>query len=492
MDAGSNQGPGDNMPTFDLTNGDDVFTDPPGFDTVNALDGNDVVTVEYEDLTDNTVNGGLGSDRLVLDLRNSQGVILAAPLPNPGQGGYDGQALGLGFIFASAIAFTSIEHFTIYGSALVDSITTAGGDDIVEGGADADQISTGAGKDRLDGGTGDDSLTGGAGRDTYVVDSLGDTLTELANEGRDLVLASLTWTLADHFEDLTLTGGADLDGTGNAGANAINGNGGANDLTGLDGNDVLKGHGGVDNLVGGNGADRIDGGSGADAMTGGANSDHYFVDDSGDVVTELAGEGNGDRVQSNVFSYTLPDHVEDLTLLGGATVGTGNGGNNILTGHGGGNILDGGGGNDILYGLGGADVLTGGADGDVLKGGDQNDNLDGGLGRDRLFGGAGADSFTFSVAAGSADRDRINDMDPFNDLIRLDTSVFTGISGGVLGADAFESGAAALDAEDRILYDSATGNLYYDADGTGGAAVALLFAVVTAGLPLTHDHFLGF
>ena len=127
-------------------------------------------------------------------------------------------------------------------------------------------------------------------------------MVELGGEGIDKVSSAISYALGDNVENLTLTGAA-LDGTGNA----------------------------LDNVIEGNGlGNRLDGGLGADAMAGGAGDDTYFVDQAGDSVSELSGEGT-DTVSSGI-SYTLGDNVENLVLTGAAADGTGNGLDNLLTG----------------------------------------------------------------------------------------------------------------------------------------------------------------
>ncbi|WP_397419947.1 S8 family serine peptidase, partial [Phenylobacterium sp.] len=188
----------------------------------------------------------------------------------------------------------------------------------------SDTIQASGGGDTLDGGTGADSLVGGTGSDNYYVDDAGDLILELPGEGDDQVFSSLTFALPSEVERLTLTSAGAVNGAGNGLANVITGGSGDNWLEGAGGNDSLSGIGGADTLLGGTGSDTLDGGSGADSLAGGAEDDVYLVDDAGDVVLELAGEGD-DLVLSAV-TYSLPSEVERLTLTSAGTVnGGGNG-----------------------------------------------------------------------------------------------------------------------------------------------------------------------
>jgi Ca2+-binding RTX toxin-like protein len=199
----------------------------------------------------------------------------------------------------------------------------------VIGSSVGDSLTGDSGNNRLDGGAGADTMVGGLGNDTYVVDNVGDVVTENANEGNDTVLSSLAdYTLAANVENLTLTGTGNINGTGNGDANVITGNSGNN---------------------------RLDGGIGADTLIGGDGNDTYVVDNIGDVVTE-AGTGI-DTVESSI-SYTLGANLENLTLTGSAVSGTGNGGANIITGNADDNTLTGGGGNDTLFGGAGTDTAV--------------------------------------------------------------------------------------------------------------------------------------
>jgi Ca2+-binding RTX toxin-like protein len=225
-----------------------------------------------------------------------------------------------------------------------------------------------SGDDRLDGGKGADDMTGGDGNDTYVVDVAGDVIHETSTGGHDkaeVALASGIYTLADNVEDaiVTSTGAAGI--TGNALDNKLTGNGAANILSGGAGNDT------------------IDGGAGADKMAGGTGNDTYYVDVTGDAITELDSEGI-DTVISKAASYTLSNNVENLSYTGTAAFkGNGNAQDNIITG---------GDGNDSLSGLAGNDSLSGGAGNDTLLGGDGNDTLNAGTGNDIADGGAGNDT----------------------------------------------------------------------------------------------------
>ena len=241
-------------------------------------------------------------------------------------------------------------------------------------------------------------------------------------------------------------------------------------LTGTAGNNIITGTGWSETLLGLDGNDTLRGGGGSDRMEGGKGHDIYVVDSAGDEVIE-AGSSGSDTVRSSI-AFTLPVHFEKLILTGSFGYdGRGNAGDNSLTGNAGANFLSGGRGNDIIDGAAGDDQVMGG------------------LGNDSLRGGAGDDRFYFNSAPGPANIDRILDFSVADDAVYLLRSVF-GAAGanGTLAASAFHQGAASADGDDRILYDAATGRIYYDADGTGAAA-AIHFATVTAGTALTHADF---
>jgi Ca2+-binding RTX toxin-like protein len=263
------------------------------------------------------------------------------------------------------LGFAGTGAFIGTGNALDNVIVGGNGKNTLSGGAGQDRLIGGSSDDYLDGGTGADTMIGGAGNDIYIVDDAGDVVTELADGGVDEVRTTLgTYALGDNVENLTYAGAAAFTGTGNALDNVITGGAYGNTLSGGAGNDTL---------IGGVGNDVLDGGTGADILRGGAGNDTYIVDDAGDVVTELAGEGT-DEVRTTLGSYTLGDNVENLTYAGTtAFTGTGNVLDNVITGGANGNTLSGGAGNDTLIGGAGNDVLDGGTGADTMRGGAGND-----------------------------------------------------------------------------------------------------------------------
>lgn len=239
----------------------------------------------------------------------------------------------------------------------------------------------------------------------------------------------------------------------------------------LHGADQVFGSASADALYGFAGNDLLDGRAGGDRLIGGLGNDTYVIDNSLDRAVELAGQGI-DNVRSSV-SFALTTTLERLTLTGTGNInGTGNATSNTLTGNAGANVLSGLGGSDIISGLAG------------------NDTIRGGLGADRLTGGTGIDKFVFDTALGSGNVDRIADYSLTDDRIVLDDDIFAAAGPlGALAAGAFYAGTAAHDSSDRIIYDSATGKIYYDPDGTGSAA-QVLFAQVATGLALNSGDFL--
>ena len=352
-----------------------------GSDGANRLDGGAGV---------DTLRGGLGNDTYVVDSLSDVVVETAT-------GGSDTIETGLDWTLRQAY----VENLTLVGHAVNGTGNTLAnrliGNDLAN---------------RLDGAAGADTLQGGAGNDTYLVDNAGDTVIEAAGQGTDTVISSVSKTLSNNVENLTLTGTANLYGNGNELANVLIGNAGDNVLAGRGGADTLKGGAGDDtydltqytwativetstggrdtvkvdrdytlgsylenltltgsesihgtgnsaaNRLTGNAGDNVlDGRAGADTMAGGAGNDTYVVDLRTDVVIEGSNAGY-DTVQSRT-TFTLGANLERLQLTGTASVdGTGNAGANDLLGNSGNNRLDGQGGADRMWGGAGNDTYV--------------------------------------------------------------------------------------------------------------------------------------
>ena len=461
----------------------------------NVLDGGALNDTLVGGAGNDTLVGGAGDDSLVggdgLDTASyaSAAAAVTASLA----------ASGASTVNAGSDSFSGIENLlgsafndTLTGDAAANALDGGAGNDTLTGGDGDDTLIGGAGNDSLVGGVGTDTvsyasassavavnlttgavtggagtdtlatienvigsayndtltgaaavvntLAGGAGNDSYVVDTAGDVVVELANEGTDLISTALaSWTLADNVENLTYTSTAAFTGTGNALDNLITGAGGNDTLSGAAGNDTLvgglgndsldggagvdtasystataavtaslatglaTGGGGsdtlvsIENLIGGAGADTltgsagdnyIDGGAGIDSMTGGLGNDTYVVSVATDVVVEGVGAGT-DTVITGLGTYTLAANVENLVSTTALTF------QNVL-----GRVFTGTG-NDLANKISGTlaqDSITGGLGDDTLVGGGTSlavAQLN--FGADTLDGGAGNDLVSFAL-----------------------------------------------------------------------------------------------
>lgn len=305
--------------------------------------------------------------------------------------------------------------------------------------------------DTMTGDLGANSFNGGTGSDTVTYQNV------LAGEGGvnvDLSIVGAQNTLASGWDTFLLipnqTRSSVENLTGSVNDDTLTGDAYANRLDGSDGDDILRGAGGADGLVGGLGDDLIDGGNGTDRA--------IFVGAAAAVVDlNLTGPQNTGYGLDKLVS------IEDVTT---------------------------GSGDDKIIGNAQANSMNGGFGNDTITGGGGNDTINGDAGDDRLTGGAGLDVFVFDSELASGSFDRITDFSAADDTIQLENAIFTTLGAGALSTAAFVANAAgqALDASDRIIYETDTGNLYYDADGDGfGAAVQ--FATVAPGLALTAADF---
>ena len=425
---------GDNLENLTLT----------GTAAINAT-GNSLNNALVGNAGDNTLDGGAGNDAMSGGAGNDIYIVDSASDTVT-----EAANAGIDTIYASVteVLANNVENLVLTGTAAINGT----GNTLVNILIGNSAVNT------LSGGTGADTMSGGAGNDIYIVDNIGDILVELEDEGVDHVQSSVTYTLSDHIEAITLTGTTAINAIGNALDNTLTGNAGINTLDGGLGADTMSGAAGADiyivdnsddviietgadidnvlssvsyslgasvenltltgsgninatgnalvnTLVGNSGNNILDGGAGNDNMSGGLGDDTYMVDSVSDVLTEAASAGT-DTVITSV-TRTLAVNFENLILTGTVAInGTGNAAGNTIIGNSANNtlygmaehdVLDGGDGNDLIYGDAVSAVATDGND--VLKGGNGADRLFGGGGADFLWGGDGADTMTGGTGA---------------------------------------------------------------------------------------------
>lgn len=387
-----------------------------GVDTLNTIEN--LVGSAYADtLTgntgDNTIDGGAGIDTMIGGAGNDTYIV-----DNASDQAREGDGGGTDKVLASCSTYQLL--------AYVENLTgTSNSGQVLRGNTLDNVIIAGSGNDTLSGGAGADTMRGGAGDDTYVVDNVGDLVTEAFGQGTDLVSTTLaSYTLGANVENLT--------GTSTAGQ-ALIGNALPNLITGAAGNDT------------------IDGGGGPDTLRGGPGNDTYIVNSVGDIVTEAASAGT-DTVLSSV-SFTLGANVENLTGTSGA--GEALSGNTLA------NVITGAAGTDTLYGGAGADTLTGGA---------------------------GADRFVFKFATDSpnAARDAIEDFS-HAEHDRIDLSAIDAVAGGADNAFALVS--AFTHAAGQLEIHAVAAGHYLVAGDTNGDAIADFGIDVYSATALTSADF---
>lgn len=460
---------GDNVLDGDVGNDTALYLHSAAGYRIDYLSNGDIEVVDI-----NTVNGDTGTDRLVniesVWFSDQRYQIAVIPLENgasalsitgtnsddtivggagsqilDGLGGNDTLIGGAGndiyiggsgnhiLEYANGGTDTLKSHSSSWlSNEYLENLVLTGTANISGEGNDASNVIIGnSGANRLDGGKGKDTLKGGLGNDTYLLADA-DLVIELAKAGTDTVRAEISYVLPTNVENLTLTG-TNNDGTGNTANNIIIGSFGDNALYGLGGNDKLSG---------GAGDDLLSGGAGSDHLSGGTGNDSYILTDK-DVIVE--NKHAGEDIVQTTFSYTLGSNLEHLVLAGSSAInGTGNPLDNVLVGNNAGNKLYGAAGDDILFG---------------------------GSGNDRLTGGSGRDIFVFDskLQKSATNLDTITDYARGSDAIGLDKTIFTKLQSGILKSDYFRASANgnAVDRNDFILYETDTGKLFYDADGSG-------------------------
>ncbi|MGO4574219.1 calcium-binding protein [Microvirga sp. 2TAF3] len=412
--------------------GNDTLDGGEGADYISAGDGDDLVISKLgQGPTDGAIevlSGGAGIDHLIIDRSDQVLALMFDLMAKDTTTMLDGTRLS-GF---EKMEFRSGSgNDVLAGGELADIISAGAGSDRISGRGDNDTLSGGDGADHIDGGSGNDLIAGGSGADHIDGESGNDLIA--GDEGVDI--------LEGGTGDDTIDGGAQAD-----------------NLFGGDGNDILTGGLGADYLEGGSGDDLLDGGTGPDVLLGGPGNDVYYVDNMNDILFDAYGEGFDIVFASVSYNLTLAAAIEVLRPVDPRSKGALN-----LKGNSFANLIEGNNGANIIDGLGGSDTLKGGR---------------------------GRDTFVFDSGLGKNNIDKILDFRVKDDSFRLSRSVFKEITGReVLGKEAFCIGQKAADSEDRIIYDSRSGKLYYDEDGTGSAK-AILFARLAKGLKLTEADFL--
>jgi Ca2+-binding RTX toxin-like protein len=343
----------------------------------------------------------------------------------------------------------------------------------------SDTAFMGPGDDQMSADQGIDFIHGEDGRDTLFGDAGADRL----YGGND---------------DDTLNGGADGDFLyGGLGSDTLNGEAGTDSAYGQDGNDTLNGGSEADTLDGGNGNDTLNGGSendilrgraGNDIINGGSENDDARGGNGDDTIngedgddTFLAGEASIDTISGGLGNDRIDGGADGDILSGDA-------GSDNITGGLGNDTIDGGDNDDgnglgILQGLDGDDTISGGSGIDRLEGGNNNDRLIGGIGNDVLLGGSGLDDFVFTDD--TEGNDRIDDWTAVDDQLEIDASAFGGgLAAGALAANRLVVAAApvANQAFGQFLYNTGSGQLSWDADGTGAGAAVQIARLLSGGV----------
>jgi Ca2+-binding RTX toxin-like protein len=333
----------------------------------------------------------------------------------------------------------------LYGSSHDDDLT--GWDDAnrLFGLGGNDTLRGEHGDDVLDGSIGDDTLKGGGGADVLIGDIGFDTVNYGGSPAGVAVSLMSNSAASGDAQGDSLSGIEGL--VGSDFADTLQGDGSGNRLSGSPGDDQLDGLGGDDTLVGG---------PGADTMLGGRGNDIYEVDDLADRIVENGGQGIDTVYAERTYALTDGADVEALLAIDRAST----------------DAID----------------LTGNANGNQVVGNNGPNVINGGNGRDDLMGLGGQDSFLFDTPLNAAiNLDIIGDFSIADDTIVLENTIFGAFAAGDLAEERFVT-SAPQQANDNIIYDQATGTLHYDSDGNG-AASAVQFAQVTAGLALTHLDF---
>src|SRR5262245_61801729 len=278
-----------------VTNGADTIFGFGGDDIIFGLGGNDEIKGGGGA---DTINGGSGTD--TANYSDSAVGVTVSLITGLGYGGT-----------AEGDTLTSIENLT--GSPRADFLVGNDGSNVLTGLEDNDILKGGGGNDTLYGDSGNDTLKGGGGADVLNGGSGIDTANYYDSSAAvfiSLITDTAAWGDAegDELNSIENLTGSDF-------GDQLWGNDGVNVIRGLDGNATLKGYGGTDTRPGDDGNDPSDGGTGADSMAGGLGNDTYMVDNAGDSVTEVGGQGIDTVRVSTSWTMTAGADVETLETI---------------------------------------------------------------------------------------------------------------------------------------------------------------------------------
>lgn len=329
------------------------------------------------------------------------------------------------------------------------------------------------------------SFDGGRGVDTYSA--------EAAEGGAGIDLAAGTAFARFNLSSDVLTNIENV--RGSLSDDEIFGDSGNNRIDGLAGNDSIDGDPGNDTISGGTGANRLFGNAGIDTLVveGNISSKTRVSPDTIRVIGRLDGvvfdhiaSGFEQVLENNTLKSIalfmdetdtngeLQIHIAEspvVAAINGFAAGQ------TLNGTASANTLNGGDGHDDIAGLGGSDTLNGDGGDDEIFGGEGADTINGGPGVDRLTGGSGNDTFVFSTTL-AGDSDTITDYSVTQDTIRIKSNLVGNLPAGSLPTSRFKNTAqGSIDADDRIIYNKANGQLIFDSNGSragGGVLIAKL------------------
>ena len=450
---------------IDLSNQSEGFT-ITGSDYSDSIKGGSGSDTIIGSSGVDTIDGGFGADTLVLtssliNLTNAQLVNVESIDASSAS---EGLVINLGAQNERLNITGSSNSDTVTGSIGIDVISAGGGDDIIKGFASADTID------------------GGAGFDSLILTSTSANLNS-ATDAQLINFEAISATAATTGVNMTLTSQTERFL-----------------IIGSNYSDTLKGGAGADSISGFNGSDFVDGGKGLDTLFLQASSANLNGADDAQVANVEAISAINATAGVNII---LVNQSEGFSIIGGAYA----------------DQLTGTAQEDTFVGFAGADTINGGASLDTIQltatsadlnrasnaqivniekisaaaattgvlidvsgqterlqiiGGAGNDSIIGGAGSDNLTGGAGADHFIFNGPVAANSSDLITDFTPTVDSLDLNHDAFTALgSVGQLQAGIFwssPSDTSAHSANDRLIYNTTTGALYYDADGQGGAA----------------------